>query len=501
MQLRNPVFCWLALFLTTFIPNFLHAQDADLEDPLDTSGIMLTAKGEAALTTLTEEDLVERLAQMTGCVDMRATGVVKGYIKTYIQLKQEKARTMLGRRLTFFPIFEAKLKEYGLPSDLKYLSVVESALNPKAVSRVGATGLWQFMPSTGSEYGLRTNSAVEDRSNPVKSTDAAMRYLKELYREFDDWALALAAYNSGPNRVNSAIRKAGSRSFWSIERFLPKETRNYVPAFIAASYICNFYQMHGIKPNNPDLDEQLTDYLLVFDGLSFRDIADATGIDYNVIKNLNPGFKRDYVPPTADGSYVILPQRVMPAFVRYLNTLSSRAYNLENNDNYVNSDMGDGRYWQTTATAQKLESLDQFAQKFGVSGDHIKTWNKLKTNYVDAGQELDIWHPVYVQRHSGLKIEAPKQEKSKSSAPRAKKMDDLSASLPKNTGINEPVRAASDKKVQETPKIVQYQYHTVKRNESLEDVARQYATSVESLRKINGTDAIRFGMRLKIRQF
>lgn len=500
MQLRNPVFCWLTLFLTTLIPNFLHAQDADLEDPIDTSDILLTAKGEAALTTLTEEDLRDRLAQMSGCVDMRATGIVKGYIKTYIQLKQDKAKTMLGRRLTYFPIFEAKLKEYGLPSDLKYLSVVESALNPKAVSRVGATGLWQFMPSTGSEYGLRTNGAVEDRSNPVKSTDAAMRYLKELYRQFDDWALALAAYNSGPNRVNSAIRKAGSRSFWSIERFLPKETRNYVPAFIAASYICNFYQMHGIKPNNPDLDEQLTDYLLVFDGLSFRDIADATGIDYNVVKFLNPGFKRDYVPPTADGSYVILPQRVMPAFVRYLNTLSSRAYNLENNDNFVNSDMGDGRYWQTTATAQKLETIDQFAQKFGVTGDHIKTWNKLKGNYVDAGQEIDIWHPVYVQKHSGLKIEAPKQEKPKSSS-HAKKMDDISASLPRNTGVSEPVRIASDKKAQEIPKIIQYQYHTVKRNESLEDVARQYATSVESLRKINGTDAIRFGMRLKIRQF
>jgi membrane-bound lytic murein transglycosylase D len=142
---------------------------------------------------------------------------------------------MLGRRLTYFPLYEEKMREYGVPEDLNTSSVVESALNAKAVSRVGATGLWQFMPSTGGEYGLHTSSAVEDRSNPVKSTDAAARHLRDLYKMFDDWALALAAYNSGAGRVNSAIKRAGSRDFWQIQKFLPMETRNYVPAFIAAT--------------------------------------------------------------------------------------------------------------------------------------------------------------------------------------------------------------------------------------------------------------------------
>lgn len=180
------------------------------------------AKG-ANPITITDAELRERLGSLSSCLELRATGVVKGYIKTYVQIQTEKTRNMLGKRLTYFPLYEAKFQEYGVPEDLKFLSVVESALNAKAVSRVGATGLWQFMPSTGGEYGLRTNSAVEDRSNPVKSTDAAARHLRDLYKQFDDWALALAAYNSGAGRVNAAIRRAGNRNFWSIQRFrLPK---------------------------------------------------------------------------------------------------------------------------------------------------------------------------------------------------------------------------------------------------------------------------------------
>jgi len=497
MQFRNRVFCWFVFVLTALPFCSLDAQVNNPDQIEDaTNAPVFTAKGDLGFIPVTEKELQERLAQIPGCLEMRATDVVRSYINTYVRVKPDKAKNMLGKRLTYFPLFEEKLKAEGMPVDLKFLAVVESALNPKAVSKVGATGLWQFMPSTGSEYGLRTNSAVEDRSNPVKSTDAAVRYLRDLYHQFDDWALALAAYNSGPTRVNSAIKKAGSRNFWNIMRFLPQETRNYVPAFIAASYICNFYQIHGLTPNIPDLDEQLTGHINVYDGLSFRAISEATGIDYNVIKTLNSGFKRDYVPPSTEGNYVLLPRRVMPAFIRYLNSVSSRSYSIENNDMYVNSTMGDGRYWKTMTGAQQAEHIDQLAQKYGLIGDHLKTWNNLESNYVDAGQEIVIWNPVYVQRHAGLKIEAPTQAKPKNNAPKAKKTETIDNALEKNTGVNASL--------QPTPfqtKPVEYQYHTVRRNESLEDIARQYATSVESLRKINGTDQIRFGMRLKIRQF
>jgi membrane-bound lytic murein transglycosylase D len=468
-----------------------------VEESLDSLDL-LTEKGDVAPFVLSDADFMEKMSTLSSCVDVRMTDVVKGYIRTYTQFKSDKSRIMLGKRLTYFPLFEEKFKEYGIPQDLKYLSVVESALNPKAVSRVGATGLWQFMPSTGSEYGLRANSAVEDRSNPVKSTDAAARHLRDLYKQFNDWALVLAAYNSGAGRVNAAIKRSGSKNFWELQRFLPLETRNYVPAFIAATYICNYFQVYGLTPYDPDMDQQLTTYINVYEGISFRDIADVTGVSYEVVKDLNPGFKRDYVPPTNEGHYVVVPLRVMPAFVRYLNTVSNaRHYVLENPENYTSPDIGDGRYWQSTVNLKENVSVEDFASRLGMCGEHIKSWNNINTNYLCPGQSIKLIRPVFVQKHTAIRIDAP------------------NASVPKvqSTGLtpikNEPISGSKTgtKKqtlapVQtETPRIIQYQYHTVKRNESLEDIARQYSTSVESLRKHNNCAAVKFGMRLKIREF
>jgi membrane-bound lytic murein transglycosylase D len=413
-------------------------------------------------------------------------------------MQTEKTKNMLGKRLIYFPLYENKFKEYGIPDDLKFLSVVESALNPKAVSRVGATGLWQFMPSTGSEYGLRTNSAVDDRSNPVKSTDAAARHLRDLYERFDDWALALAAYNSGSGRVNAAIKRAGSRDFWKIMPYLPKETRNYVPAFIAATYICNYFHLHGLEANNPDLDLQLTDYVNVYEGISFRDIADATGISYQLVKELNPGFKRDYVPPTNDGHFVIVPQRVMPAFIRYLNSISSaRKYKLENVEKYTSADMGDGRYWVSQVNVRDAEHVDRLAMRLGLSGVQIKAWNGLESNYVQPGQTLRLFRPVFVQKHSGLRIEAPAVETG-DPANKPVRKDNAPAGKTKPGGASS---AAVMPKQEQAPREKEYQYHTVRRNESLEDIARQYATSVERLRKLNNLENVKFGTRLKIREF
>lgn len=503
MQLKNLVCYWiapLAFALFTFSPVFAQQEEtqqlSDLEEPIDTSDILIP-KGASPVITITDAELRERLGELSSCLELRTTGVVKGYIKTYVQFQTEKTRNMLGKRLTYFPLYEAKFQEYGLPDDLKFLSVVESALNPKAVSRVGATGLWQFMPSTGGEYGLRTNTAVEDRSNPVKSTDAAARHLRDLYKQFDDWALALAAYNSGAGRVNAAIRRAGSRNFWSIQRFLPKETRNYVPAFIAATYICNYFQLHGLTPNDPDLDQQLTDYVNVYEGISFRDISEATGIPYQVIKDLNPGFKRDYVPPTTEGHYVIVPQRVMPAFIRYLNSVSSaRKYKLDNIEKYTSADMGDGRYWTSNVNVKDIEHVDRLAARLGLCGVQLKSWNGLASNYVQPGQVLRLYRPVFVQKHSGIRIEAPS---SAPSAAPAKKSSTPPAGKTKPGGSGGP--SAIPQQENQPPREKQYQYHTVRRNESLEDIARQYATSVESLRKLNNLDNVKFGMRVKIREF
>lgn len=496
MQLNSLLSGSLALLLTVISLVTAGAQDADLDDPVDTTDLTLSAKSPYAAPLVSEAELKERLQQLNGCLPLRVNGVVKGYIKTYVQIKTEKTRTMLGRRLTFFPIFDEKLKEHGLPPDLKYLSVVESALNAKAVSRVGATGLWQFMPGTGREYGLQTTSMVEDRSNPVESTDAAMRYLKSLYLQYSDWALALAAYNSGPTRVNSAIKRAHSRDFWQIQRFLPKETRNYVPAFIAATYICNFFQLHNITPDNPDFDEQLTDHLLVYEGLSFRDISEATGVDYDVVKNLNPGFKKDYVPASEEGYHVVMPQRVMPAFVRYLNSLGGRKYGLDNNAGFAggNAGIGDGRYTQMTVSVQQNDNIDRIAEMLGCHREHLKAWNNLSSNFLTPGQMLKVWRPVSVKKHESVRIEAP-------ATARRKKIENFKpVPLRRKAVVRQPapkaILASNRPGIQSA---VRYEWHTVQRNESLEDIARDNGVTADSIRKLNNTQTIKVGMRLKIK--
>lgn len=487
MQRKQSVRYWLAIlcFLTSVAP-VLAQDEADLPEPDTTE--TLTAKGGYALPTETE--LRERLGNLRGCLELKTNGVVQGYVRTYLQVKSEKTRAMLGRRLTYFPLFEEKLKEHGLPADLKYLAVVESALNAKAVSRVGATGLWQFMPYTGKDYDLLQNSAVDERSDAVKSTEAAVQYLKDLYRQYNDWALALAAYNTGPGRVNSAIKRAHSRDFWDIQRFLPKETRNYVPAFIAATYICNYFSLHKMDMLEPDNDEQLTTYLRVYEAISFQDIADATGLDYGVIRTLNAGFKRDYVPASEKGYYVMLPQRVMPAFLRYLNGLGGRRYTLENLKASPNTNLGDGRYWQLSVTVQQSDNVENVAAMLGCHVEHLKSWNDITDNTVQAGTRLNVWRPVYVFKHSPLRIEAPKQEASKPTK--------TNAAAASNAIV--PTDPVPVLKREEAEQFKQYQYHTVRRNESLDDIAREYGTPTETLRKLNNCETISIGMRLKVKE-
>lgn len=484
------------LFVTSL--NSSIAQDADLPAPADSADLALVAKNPYA-APLTDAELRRRLGLLSSCLQLRPTGVVKGYIRTYSQIQTLKTRGMLGKRMTYFPLFEEKLKEYGLPADLKYLAVVESALNAKAVSRVGATGLWQFMPYTGNDYGLYTNSAVEDRSNPVKSTDAAARYLRDLFKQYNDWALALAAYNSGPSRVNAAIKRAHSRDFWQIQRYLPEETRNYVPAFIAATYICNFYMLHDIEPVMPSYDEQMTDYLLVYEGLSFRDIAEATGVEYNVIKALNPGFRRDYVPPSAKGHFVVLPQRVMMPFVRYLNSLGGgHTYTFDNNYYVEPLHLGDGRYWQKVVTVQQPDMVDNIAKKHNCHPEHLKGWNKLGEPAVKTGQKLTIWYPVFVQKRENVSIEAPADARTNPK----KKTETAATTKPAATGKPAAATApAAPPKKAEPPKPPVFQWHTIQRNESLDDIARKYDVTPETIRKMNpSVNTFTIGTRLRIKQ-
>jgi len=258
--------------------------------------------------TYSKEEILSRL-ESQGCpVDIRWTAEVKRSIKSYTVRGRRSAEIVLGRSAIYFPMFNAKIKEYGLPEDLKYMSVIESHLDPKAVSPAGAAGLWQFMPQTGRMYGLKIDNYVDERHDPIKSTDAAMRYLKALHNRFDDWTLAIAAYNCGEGCVEKAIKKGGTRDFWKLKKHLPKETQKYISRFIAASYVMDNYIFHDLHPDYPDYDLQLTKAVKVYKRKSFKKISEETGYSLEIIKLLNPSYKREIIPPTAEGSYLVLPK-------------------------------------------------------------------------------------------------------------------------------------------------------------------------------------------------
>ena len=258
--------------------------------------------------TYSKDEILSRLASQNSPVDVQWNSDIKRSIKDYTVKGRRSAETILGRSSIYFPIFNENLEKYGLPQDLKYMSVIESLLDPKAVSPVGAAGLWQFMPGTARRFGLKIDNYVDERYDPHKSTEAAMRYLKALHKRFDDWTLAIAAYNCGEGCVEKAIKRGETRDFWKLKKHLPKETQKYISRFIAASYVMNNYIFHDLKPAYPDYDVQLTKAVKVYKRKSFKEISKETGYSLEIIKKLNPSYKLEIIPPTAEGSYLVLPK-------------------------------------------------------------------------------------------------------------------------------------------------------------------------------------------------
>ncbi len=262
-----------------------------------------------------KEVYIDRLKRLPTIIEMPYNDVVQKFIDRYSGRLRRSVSYMLGAGNFYMPIFEQALEAYNLPLELKYLPVIESALNPKAVSRVGATGLWQFMLATGKRYGLQVNSLVDERRDPVKASYAAAHYLSDLYKIFDDWSLVIAAYNCGPDKVNKAIHRAkGSADYWNIYPYLPKETRGYVPAFIAANYIMNYYCEHNICPMVTELPMK-TDTVVVNRDVHFEQIAQVLNIDAEHLRNLNPQYRRDIVNGLNKPMAVRLPASLVGQFI------------------------------------------------------------------------------------------------------------------------------------------------------------------------------------------
>jgi membrane-bound lytic murein transglycosylase D len=426
--------------------------------------------------------------------------IVKSYIKTYSVRKRDRTEKMLGRVVMYFPIFEKYLLENNMPSDIKYLSVVESALNPHATSRVGAAGLWQFMPATGKEYGLTQNSKLDERRDPHKSTKAAIKYLKRLYGKYQDWELALAAYNSGPGRVNRAIRRGQSKDFWKIKKYLPKETRNYVPAFVAANYIVNNYHLHLLKPQFPEMDVQMTDYTRVYNSISFREIAKITATPLHLIQQLNPSFKQGVIPTSRNGHYLILPKRKMPLFLA--------AFPTPDSNSSITQDLG-GRteFFKSVYYVQPGDHIDKLAKLFNCDRRHIMAWNNLPQPYLVRGQKLTIFQ---ISNSLNIEVKELPDRQRKIENPKLKEETILSNGQKRNK-ISEEVNIKKEEKGKENApqrkisrKRENYIYHTIRRNESILEIVEKYPNvtvyDILRLNEIKGSDFPTVGIRLKVKK-
>ena len=265
--------------------------------------------------TFTPEEYIERLRRMPTIMEMGYNDIVQRFIDRYMGRLRHSVSFMLGAANFYVPIFEEALEAYQVPLELKYLPVIESALNPKAVSRVGATGLWQFMLGTGKQYGLEVNSLVDERRDPVRASYAAARYLRDLYRIFGDWNLVIAAYNCGPGNINKAIHRSGGlKDYWQLYPYLPAETRGYVPAFIAANYAMTYYCEHNICPMSTRLPLQ-TDTIVVDRDVHLEQISAVLDLDIEMLRSLNPQYRRDIVPGTTKKYAIRLPMADTGRFI------------------------------------------------------------------------------------------------------------------------------------------------------------------------------------------
>ena len=352
------------------------------------------ASDSAAALPLTDSIFAHYMAELDARTpfEMAYNPVVKRYMERYLKHGSARLSRMMAHGQYYFPMFEEHLAKYDMPLELKYLAVVESALNPKAKSHVGATGLWQFMYGTGKIYDLKVNSYVDDRNDPLKSTEAACQYMLKLYQIFDDWNLALAAYNSGPGNVNKAIRRSGGKtSYWEIRPFLPRETSAYVPLFIAASYAFEYGPLHGIGPAEVPAYYIETDTVRITTQVHFKQVEEMLSVDPSLMEFLNPQYRYKIVPVVdVQDYYLSLPKASAELFRASQDSIYSLA------DAYFEArastipeltQMNE----RTTHRVQSGETLGHIASKYGVGVSEIKRWNGLSSDMIRIGQRLVVY--------------------------------------------------------------------------------------------------------------
>ncbi len=352
-----------------------------------------------------KEVYIDRLSRIPSIIEMPYNDVVQKFIDRYSGRLRHSVSYMLGASNFYMPIFEEALEAYELPLELRYMPVIESALNPTAVSRAGATGLWQFMLPTGKRYGLNVNSLVDERRDPIKSSYAAAQYLSDLYKVFGDWTLVIAAYNCGPEQVNKAIRRSnGERDYWKIYPYLPKETRGYVPAFIAANYIMTYYCDHNICPMKTRLPAK-TDTLMLSKNVHLEQIAAVCGVNIDELRALNPAYRRDVIPGATELSCLRLPQTEVGKFIDNEDSIynyKSEELMAKRTEVEVNKQAASTTSSKRSATRRKSrtraryvtirsgQTLSELAEKHGTTVSRLKRLNGLKGTSIRAGKKLRV---------------------------------------------------------------------------------------------------------------
>lgn len=403
---------------------------------------------------------------------------LENVIKSFLKNRKRAFERLMGVSQFYFPLFEESLAAQNIPLEIKYLSVVESALNPRAVSRVGATGLWQFMYQTGKQYGLKVDTYEDERSDPLKASKAATQYMKNMYAIFGDWDLVLASYNTGPGNVAKAIRRSGGKqNYWNIRPYLHKETQGYLPAFLATMYIFEYHKEHGIKPDRAVANHFATDTLMIKNAMTFKQISDLLDVPVAELQFLNPSYKRDEIPYiTGENHYLRLPVNKVAvftsnedkiyAFVQYESNKRERPYERLASRNTNESD-NDGTISRIKYhKVRRGDSLSEISDKYGITMAELKKWNHLRSNKAPMGRRLKI-----------ITKEAVASQ-------------DKKVTNPDTTSVKESTAIATNTaKIFKEEKVISYKdvvkYHKVKRGDNLGEISDKYGVSIAELKKWN----------------
>jgi len=483
--------------------------------------------------SLNTDLLKERLAKLdaTSPFNIEYSKGLENIIKSYLKNRPRSYERLMAISEYYFPMFEEHLAKYNVPLEIKYLAVIESALNPRAKSRVGATGLWQFMYPTGKQYNLEVNSYVDERSDPLKATEAACQYLTSLYNIFGDWDLVLASYNAGPGNVTKAIRRSGTyKNYWNIRKNLPKETQAYNPTFLATMYIYEYAKEHGIKARKAPLTYFETDTIMVKRQMSFKQLAGVLDVPVSQLQFLNPIYKLDVIPyTTAKAHFLRLPkdkiglfasnEKSIYAYIDHEDSKRERPHfsvTPDREEAYA-SNYSKPAYKKKSTVATKThtvkrgDNLGDIANKYGVSVAELKQWNRIKGNSIMAGQRIKILKNTTVM--APVVEEAIASKDNKPSDKFTTTASKIAAAKQENAGTevadcdtaptaaeNRSAMASASKRSREAT-YEEARLYIVQKGDSLFSIARKHpGVTVENLKswnEING-ESIQPGMKLKV---